>query len=90
MEQFLLILLGYFQHLFSLGVCQVSLLIQFDDWFELYLAKMLCASFADMHVGTVLIVVSIPKQELPNDFCCDIEQYFRHRRYDILHFTRQR
>ena len=51
---------------------------------------MLGTAFTYMHMGTILIVISIPKKELPDDLSCDIEQYFRHRYYKMFLFTPQR
>ena len=73
MKQFLLILLCYFQHFTCLGVCQITLLVEFDYRLQTYFTKMLRTALTHMHMSSVLVVVGIPEQELPYNLCCDIE-----------------
>ena len=72
MEQFLTVLFGNFQHLFSLSICQVALFIDFNYRFKPYLAELLCTTFAHMHMSPILVVIRIPKQELPYNLGCNI------------------
>ena len=72
MEKFLLILFSNPQYFSGLSIRQVTLLIYLNYRLQPYFAKMLCTALAYMYMSAILIVVCVPEQKLPNDFCRDV------------------
>ena len=84
LEESLPVFAGNPNDFFCLGIRQVTLLCKFHLWLQPYLTKMLSTPFTDVNMSSILIVIRIPEQELPDNLRGDIQQNFRCCRYSFI------
>lgn len=73
MKQFFSTFYSDFQHFPNLSIRQITFIFYLYHRFQPNFTQTLRTALTDVHVCPILVIIGIPKQEIPYCLCCYIQ-----------------